>query len=221
MFQCDGQRPECSQCGKRASACFYATKSSEETRNMALRREVGELKKNAKLFDNLVSLPENAAIALLRRLRSPSLDPTLAKAAVGNIVSGTGLSLAALLPPPIQSSLEFELMMRHPISYPYPAPVAQSWGKDRKLVPEPGPVLPTYCDDRLVGITIKDWTQVPISNDLAARLISFFLETDHPILGLFDADLFLDDFVAGRTRFCSNLLVSSVLYYASVSTWAR
>ncbi|KDN63562.1 hypothetical protein CSUB01_09347 [Colletotrichum sublineola] len=52
---------------------------------------------------------------------------------------------------------------------------------------------PQYCDSRLERLQIRYWTKVPISNELAARLISFYLETDHAVMGFFDADLFLDD----------------------------
>ncbi|KAH8746506.1 hypothetical protein F5883DRAFT_254093 [Diaporthe sp. PMI_573] len=70
------------------------------------------------------------------------------------------------------------------------------------------------CDQRLEHVKILNWTQVPISNDLGARLISFYLTVDHPILGLFDADLFLGDLVAHRTEFCCPLLLSAVLCFA-------
>lgn len=72
------------------------------------------------------------------------------------------------------------------------------------------------CDRRLEDIKIINWTHVPISNELAARLISFYLTVDHPILGLFDADLFLGDLVAHRTEFCCPLLLSAVLCFACV-----
>lgn len=55
-----------------------------------------------------------------------------------------------------------------------------------------------------------------IPNDLAARLISFYLTTDHPVLGLFDADLFLRDLVDHKTDFCSPLLLDAVLCFACV-----
>ncbi|RMZ87166.1 hypothetical protein DV736_g5613, partial [Chaetothyriales sp. CBS 134916] len=55
------------------------------------------------------------------------------------------------------------------------------------------PWAPPQCiDSRLSGLDIAFWTNVSASNELAAGAISFYLETDHPFLGLFDADLFLD-----------------------------
>ncbi|OAQ87559.1 nitrate assimilation regulatory protein nirA [Purpureocillium lilacinum] len=71
---------------------------------------------------------------------------------------------------------------------------------------------PKYCDPRLSRLRIGFWTRVAISNDLAAALISFYLENDHPIMGMFDADLFLDDLVEHRLTYCSAMLVTAVLY---------
>jgi hypothetical protein len=53
-------------------------------------------------------------------------------------------------------------------------------------------------------------------NDLARRLIGFYLEMDHAVLGHFDADLFVEDLVQFRTEFCSSLLVNSLLLWACV-----
>lgn len=73
------------------------------------------------------------------------------------------------------------------------------------------------CDPRLGSLEIKFWTSVPIPNTLAASAISFYLESDHPIFGIFDADLFLTDLVKKRLEHCSPFLVSAVLSYACVS----
>ncbi|KJZ69189.1 hypothetical protein HIM_11422 [Hirsutella minnesotensis 3608] len=71
-----------------------------------------------------------------------------------------------------------------------------------------------YCDNRLSRLRIVNWTTVPVSNEFAAGAISLYLETDQPILGLFDADLFVQDLVEPRSRFCSSLLVNALLYWA-------
>ena len=82
----------------------------------------------------------------------------------------------------------------------------------------PLPALPpTYCDARLAMLDMSMWTTVPIPNDLAAAAISLYLQTDHPLLGFFDADVFLEDLLKGRPRYCSTLLVSSLLFWVLVS----
>ncbi|KAI9691621.1 MAG: hypothetical protein M1822_007692 [Bathelium mastoideum] len=81
-----------------------------------------------------------------------------------------------------------------------------------------GPDLsPDYCDPRLARLQIRFWTSVPIANEYAASVISLYLETNHPILGLFDADLFINDLVDCKFGYCSAFLVSSLLAFASQS----
>ncbi|CAN8105293.1 unnamed protein product [Discula destructiva] len=70
------------------------------------------------------------------------------------------------------------------------------------------------CDERLRQFDVHNWLQVPAAAELAASAISFYLTTWHPILGLFDVDLFLRDLIAQRTDFCSPLLLSAVLALA-------
>lgn len=73
------------------------------------------------------------------------------------------------------------------------------------------------CDARLRQLKISHWSPVVISDELAAQLLSLYLTTDHPLLSPFDADLFIDDLTSRTLRFCSPLLVNSVLAWACVS----
>lgn len=89
---------------------------------------------------------------------------------------------------------------------------------DDKFYSHAGPKPPPqYIDPRLSALNMETWTNVSITNEFAAGAISLYLETDHPVLGLFDADLFVDSLVRGSREFCSPFLVSSLLAYASVS----
>ena len=73
------------------------------------------------------------------------------------------------------------------------------------------------CDSRLLDIHLEDWTKVPMSNDVAAKILSRYLQTDHPILGAFDEDLILTDMAERCTRHCSSFLVNAIMYFACVS----
>jgi len=75
----------------------------------------------------------------------------------------------------------------------------------------------TYCDARLSLVDFQAWTDIPIQNSMAAGAVSRYLETDHPVHGLFDADLFLHDLSKGQHNFCSPTLVNAVLGWACVS----
>ncbi|KAF3764046.1 hypothetical protein M406DRAFT_73893 [Cryphonectria parasitica EP155] len=74
--------------------------------------------------------------------------------------------------------------------------------------------LYTVCDERLRHFEVHQWLQTEVSTVLASRAISHYLVTDHPTLGLFDADLFLGDLVSRKTEFCSPLLLSALLSLA-------
>ncbi|KAK1689888.1 hypothetical protein BDP55DRAFT_651927 [Colletotrichum godetiae] len=74
---------------------------------------------------------------------------------------------------------------------------------------------PSLCDSRLHQLDISFWTAVSVANDLAARIISVYLTTDHPLLCIFDPDSFISDLVSHQTTNCSRLLVNTVLYWGS------
>lgn len=85
------------------------------------------------------------------------------------------------------------------------------------------PKAPAICDPRLEHLRISRWTAVDIDNGTAAKCISLYLQTDHPLLGHFDPDLFLDDLLSPEgqpTEYCSSLLVNSLLYWACVRALA-
>lgn len=74
-----------------------------------------------------------------------------------------------------------------------------------------------YCDERLKNLNVAFWTEVEVTNDFAARVISLYLRTDHPLLGLFSPNLFIADLVGKRERFCSRFLFHTLMYLGSVS----
>lgn len=84
-----------------------------------------------------------------------------------------------------------------------------------------GKKLKAYlCDPRLQKLDISYWTDVPITSNYAAAVISHYLQTEHPSMALFDSGLFVGDLVGKRERFCSRLLVNALLAYAIVRSGA-
>lgn len=69
------------------------------------------------------------------------------------------------------------------------------------------------CDKRLEELKLSFWTSVSISDNVAAKVISLYLEMDHPLLGTFNPDLFVDDLTNCRLGHCSPLLVSAIMYW--------
>lgn len=124
--------------------------------------------------------------------------------------------------PPDQTSLEFELMVRHPIAYPAltsldlyhdAITLPRQSGLDTSNVDGTSQDTP-LCDPRLSRVHFADWTSVAVSGYEAAMAFSNFLEVDYALLSLFDADLFLTDLVQGEGEFCSALLVNALLGWA-------
>lgn len=72
--------------------------------------------------------------------------------------------------------------------------------------------------DLLRQVEISKWTDLPIPNEFAIRVIALYLNNDYPVLPLFNADLFLQDLAQNRPYFCSRLLVSALFAWACVST---
>ena len=85
---------------------------------------------------------------------------------------------------------------------------------ESSTAPQTPPVQ--YCDHRLEALRISYWTSVPVSDNFAARVISLYLVTDHPLVGTFDPDLFVADLVDQRQAFCSPVLVNALLYWGCV-----
>ncbi|CAK7231431.1 hypothetical protein SCUCBS95973_007914 [Sporothrix curviconia] len=106
-------------------------------------------------------------------------------------------SLQALLLPPAgnsQDTTEASLDdgMDFSSSSATPTPSLASFTTSTETPPPRTPPRKSrYIDDRLQCIQIEHWTRVPVSNSVAASILSFYLEYDHTLFSVFDADLFL------------------------------
>jgi hypothetical protein len=116
--------------------------------------------------------------------------------------------------PPVSQS-ELDLPNIGPQSY-------STWSSSpgHRLLIRDAPHTTHYCDARLSHISIGYWTATPVTDELAASSISMYLVNDHPVLGFFDADLFLDDLMHGQLNFCCPFLVCSLLYLSFVSIFS-
>lgn len=135
------------------------------------------------------------------------------------------IAYPTLYPIPI-ASLPPERMIRptRAIQSPSTSPSAESGDSPQQDIIPPTPSSsaaqsPTtlLIHDGLKQLDITYWTDVPISSELAGRVISLYLEIDYPVLPLFHADLFVQDLVQRRGYFCSRFLVSALLSWACVS----
>ncbi|KAG6990450.1 Nitrogen assimilation transcription factor nit-4 [Fusarium oxysporum f. sp. raphani] len=235
-IRCDGKRPHCEACRQRGvqELCVYVEshiqgQTSKETDQIL------------DLFDVMKSGPESQAIHILRVLRCHSDLDTIFSIIRPRISLTPHISSQQQTRGPTRHlGLESELMARHSLSFPALQPLESSILKavlstgrisatdsenagspiDFESNPfqthhprqYPTPILHP-CDERLEKLNISFWTTVPIPSDLAAKIILLYLETDHPLLGTFDPDLFVNDLINCETRFCSRFLLSAVMYW--------
>ncbi|EWZ88210.1 hypothetical protein BFJ70_g13905 [Fusarium oxysporum] len=235
-IRCDGGKPMCEACRRRGEKkpCTYAeTRSSDQTSK--------ETEQILVLFDILKTAPETQAIDILRVVRSHT-DLDTAVSIIQPRITQTISDHERSPEHPRHLGLEAELMARHSLAFPALQPLEYSILKksfsasrtsstthndentpmtnsDLNPFPDHDPtrsLTPALspCDERLEELNIGFWTSVPIASNLAAKAISLYLETDHPLLGPFDPTLFMEDLVHCRTNYCSKLLVSAIMYWS-------
>ncbi|KAI0541836.1 hypothetical protein GGR58DRAFT_455140 [Xylaria digitata] len=226
--KCDGVRPACSNCLKRGkSLCVYP----ERLINGHNAIELVEL---------LKSLPEERSTALLKRLREKG-DPAtvVAEFRGGADVSGSSSSrFESWESRQHRGSLEGELMANNSKAFPALSPIDPTVLARSNLLrptpsgsslvnlglgettipqatlseyPEPLKRPVEYCDEKLQYLQVGFWTNINVSNDFAARVISAYITTDHPLLGLFNPRLFVDDLVGQKTNYCSKFLFHALM----------
>lgn len=192
------------------------------------------------ILELLKSAPSDAALEILGNLRGGAsatgiLDTFGCRGLSSTPISSTKTAQGCSAP--TYSTLEFCLNSSHTNAFPplTPLHVEQvdlrllSLGGRKSLSNRPPKKRRTeLCQDgisqppsvlvdaRLEDMDISYWTAVKVDNAFAARAISFYLEVEHPLIGIFDPGLFLTDFFGHSTRFCSPLLVSSLLAWSCV-----
>lgn len=144
--QCDGQRPVCTACVRRGSSCTFGGRlhdsSDSSSSQTPLPGDANRHNDAIELLTLLTSIaPEEEALDLLNEIKSCG-DFSLALA---QIKKGRTLDHEDEGPdflwPPNQGSVEFELMVRHPILYPSDAALDSRLDPSRlyiRRVPESG-----------------------------------------------------------------------------------
>ncbi|KIL91963.1 nitrogen assimilation transcription factor nit-4 [Fusarium avenaceum] len=238
-IRCNGRKPLCEACSRRGEKepCVYVE-------NRIIGQTSKETEQVLELFEMMKTRSESQAIDILRVLRCHSdldtamaiIQPRIAQRIIGQEQTPRHTRYLGL---------ESELMARHSLAFPALQPAessilkkifnagrASSVDSDNdtpmpsespnpfpayNITRSPGPEL-SSCDERLEELNIEFWSSVPIPSDLAAKIISLYLETDHPLLGSFDPTLFVEDLVRCRTRYCSKLLVNALMYWSCMYT---
>lgn len=205
---------------------------------MALKSEVENLqhrlREHTDFLESIRNAPEDEVLSIVRQIRSAENASAVLSSyqgRVGGVNQFSERTSARAAIPSTESGVELELVMLHPTAYPVHPPPAPSSVASTSLTREPGLLhattsssstsLPpgetyTYRNPRLEHLTVSYWTRIPIDDQLAAQAISHYLDVEHPVIGFFDAELFVRDLVEQRLNFCSSFLFSSVMSLACV-----
>lgn len=206
-----------------------------ETHGQAKKRKYEDLQKRLatyeELFSYIATKSDTEAVEVWARLRNgDSADAVL------RYIRDADLLLQLRLVPDVHYQYEFPYIQSMPtVLLRKDNPYLKSWllqcssfseckpSKD-KIAADPD--LDPYCipfhaaeiiDPRLNSVSAKHWTMVIDDDALLRELIRVFLLTEYGFFPMLQKDLFLQDMAAGRRRFCSPLLVNSILASACVS----
>ncbi|KAI0122595.1 hypothetical protein F4814DRAFT_438582 [Daldinia grandis] len=230
-IKCDGMRPKCANCVKRGvKFCVYIDKIKAGPEMI----ELIELLKSlpvGEAFGLLNSLRENgdpaSALSMLREGDVEGQPTFLGAEARGfapprnmlelELMANNSRSFLPLRRIDAHVLAESDLLrpMRRPVdTNPMSPPLPAKAGLEGRHFPPP--VSPGrgvgYCDERLHNLQADFWTNVMVTNEFAAQVISLYIKTDHPILGLFSPSLFIRDLVNRQDRFCSRFLFHALMY---------
>ncbi|KAL4725847.1 hypothetical protein ACLX1H_006521 [Fusarium chlamydosporum] len=226
--KCDGSRPSCGGCKRKGKVCQY--KSHQDR----IREQESTY---AELFELLRVMNEQDAADVLRRIRAGvTAGAILAQVKNGHLL--TQLSLAV----ETRRRYEFPYVSEMPIHLSMLATRHSSLIDDCQTNTNsqhgsshrgpqhsttnhahyPTPYLVPYHAAQMVEpildkLEAKPWTGVISDNRLLRKLISSYFYYPHPCGPFTQKDLFLEDMAAGRTDFCSPLLVNAILSSASQS----
>ncbi|KAI1259243.1 hypothetical protein F5Y18DRAFT_314482 [Xylariaceae sp. FL1019] len=226
--KCDGARPICSPCLKRGKTqCIIAGK-------------LGPAQSSVEIVRLLQTLPRKDVGALVDLLRKGGDASVVLAAFQQGLREGRELDSASELHhelleaeltshypkaysflPHIDTHALAKSALLRPVSAPdgakpspalFPGEAADPVAAAPHKPHAQSDPLIKLCDERLRTLPIDFWTDLDISRDLAANVLSLYITTDHPLLGLFNAQLLIDDLVEPRTKFCSRFLFHAIMY---------
>ncbi|KAF5695660.1 3-carboxy-cis,cis-muconate cycloisomerase [Fusarium denticulatum] len=229
FLKCDGQRPVCLPCvrGGRSAECVYDTEPAE-TRNQALKRKHDAADEDNSNYHKLINLLRSSsaddANDIVQRLRRGArVDELVQHVETGNLLlelcfkpqtqfrhsSGNFLNVPDLLRTannPYATSLVCTIKFDSPSSTTPVLPTSEA----RALYDAP------YSTARMVSSILDDcrpsqWTTVSSNDDLLREILRCYFTSVYVFLPFFHKDYFLHDLKRGSQRFCSPLLVNSVL----------
>lgn len=205
-----------------------------ETHTQALKRKYDQSQDRNSSYEELYrllhTLPENEAFGIFRRIRA---DGDINRT-IRHIKQGC-LLLQLSLTPDARLRYNFPYVADMPctlvsVDNPYlhsafwNNPFADLLGKDPDDLesdhscPYSRPYhAAKFFDPRLEQVRASPWTKVDVCDELFRDLLSAYFVHEYPTYHAFQKDYFLEDMVYERRRFCTPLLVNTILALGCVS----
>ncbi|KAH7140288.1 hypothetical protein B0J13DRAFT_557476 [Dactylonectria estremocensis] len=230
--KCTATRPKCDSCAGRDLVCEYKDIASAEANTQALKRKYDQVQEQnnsyKELFDLVRSLPERQSSDMVRRLRGGAEIDTV----VRHAQHGDPLLQGALGPEtrfkydsPYLASMPLGLSI---LDNPYLPSVTYPTGfqgRGERSISPPNPLavgrdpsaymMPYHAaqvvEIRTSGLILSRWTSVCKDDDILRALLHSYLLHDYLTFPTMQKDIFLQAMRDGDRRFCSPLLVNTVL----------
>ncbi|KAK3293676.1 uncharacterized protein B0H64DRAFT_364455 [Chaetomium fimeti] len=238
-IKCNGRRPVCSVCAANGGICvYYLSADPNESRPSAIKRKYGEaqdrVSSHEQLYHLLKTRTQPEVTEILHRIRAGiDVESILRYVRDGDLLLQLHLFPETRLRYTFPEFASWPTVFRDPTD-PYleaqlldfdAGPHSQRHGISSAPRPAvPSPHLHIYqipyhaaqmVDPRLSSVKAAMWTSVTNDDALFSQLLAVYFQFEYSRTRLFQKDLFLDDLVRGRRRFCSPLLVNCILANAA------
>ncbi|TVY67814.1 Nitrogen assimilation transcription factor nirA [Fusarium oxysporum f. sp. cubense] len=209
--RCDGAKPRCSHCIRRRTECHYRTPLEQQGAYQ-------------ELFRILATKPMHEGTDILRRIQSGHDVESI----LDHIQRADLLKQAHVVP---DHYYQYEFPYRREMpsfliqegnqyldSWLYKYSLSETRIQDSDNPPTEYPIIyeaPYHAAEmverRLDHIDARKWTCIIDDNSLLRKLLETYFMTEYTFYPAFQKNYFLEDMAAGRSKYCSSLLVHAVL----------
>ncbi|KAM0322081.1 hypothetical protein ACHAQA_009710 [Verticillium albo-atrum] len=227
--KCSAHRPQCLRCQRLSKACVYDT-AQLETPRQSLRRKYGELEVRNSNLEHLFGFvrdgPEPDVATIVRRLREGAdLDSLGMHIRDGDLLLQMAMrpDLTYIYTLPDVKDMPISLTQDSSIPYVKSLLYQNTAGlleHTENVRPEESEWQRVYripfhavelVDHRIERIQSSKWTSITVANSIVRKLVGVYFILQHPFYTFFQKDLFLEDMVSRKGRFCSPLLFNAVM----------
>ncbi|RAL06100.1 putative C6 transcription factor [Aspergillus ibericus CBS 121593] len=197
--KCDGRKPVCRQCRRLELVCNYAG-SKRERQQLELESVRTKVASYESLLRDIVAESSRQGASAIGDLIDKHFQAS--PDVFASLLAARSLSDPQILPRP-QPGISLHRM------HLTLAAKTRSNSTNHSL-----------ADTPLVQVSnIQFWTDL-VNNTTASHLLSLYFAWENPTWHLVDQEMFIRDLEAGRKKFCSSLLVHTLLFFGCVNATA-